>query len=281
MATAVTTQTFDAGGSAERDPGSRRLLGRVVWPLPCRLSGPRQDRRGASRRAQARQGEHRRERELSERYGIASIPTMILFKNGEPSAAVIGAQPKGAIERFSASPLKLLHPSPLSRKAGFAALGHSGCCSPVQGPGGTRPLHNTSEASRVDQPPTQHRRASPREAGGARPLRLLRRGRLPGGPRRPTPQSGASSRARRRRWETRAARRPGSLSARTSELGDVVGRHRRPPGHERSRSRHSTRVRPVAVLVHPQSRERLRLDLEPVSSRTRGQASRWDARLPR
>jgi thioredoxin-like negative regulator of GroEL len=28
-----------------------------------------------------------------------SIPTMILFKDGEPSAAVVGAQPKGAIER--------------------------------------------------------------------------------------------------------------------------------------------------------------------------------------
>ena len=39
------------------------------------------------------------EHELQQRYGIASIPTMILFKGGEPSAAVIGAQPKGAIER--------------------------------------------------------------------------------------------------------------------------------------------------------------------------------------
>ena len=39
------------------------------------------------------------ERELSDRYGIASIPTMVLFKSGEPAAAVIGAQPKSAIER--------------------------------------------------------------------------------------------------------------------------------------------------------------------------------------
>ena len=39
------------------------------------------------------------EQELSQRYGVASIPTMILFKDGEPSAAVIGAQPKGSIER--------------------------------------------------------------------------------------------------------------------------------------------------------------------------------------
>ena len=38
------------------------------------------------------------EQELSQRYGVASIPTMILFKDGEPSAAVIGAQ-KGSIER--------------------------------------------------------------------------------------------------------------------------------------------------------------------------------------
>jgi thioredoxin-like negative regulator of GroEL len=28
-----------------------------------------------------------------------SIPTMILFNGGEPAAAVIGAQPKGAIEK--------------------------------------------------------------------------------------------------------------------------------------------------------------------------------------
>jgi thioredoxin 1 len=39
------------------------------------------------------------EQELASRYGVMSIPTVILFRDGEPSAAVIGAQPKGAIER--------------------------------------------------------------------------------------------------------------------------------------------------------------------------------------
>jgi len=39
------------------------------------------------------------EQGLASRYGVMSIPTMILFRDGEPSAAVIGAQPKGAIER--------------------------------------------------------------------------------------------------------------------------------------------------------------------------------------
>jgi thioredoxin 1 len=39
------------------------------------------------------------EQELSQRYGVMSIPTMILFKDGEPAAAAIGAQPKSALER--------------------------------------------------------------------------------------------------------------------------------------------------------------------------------------
>jgi thioredoxin 1 len=39
------------------------------------------------------------EQELAMRYGIQSIPTIVLFKGGEPAAAAIGAQPKGALER--------------------------------------------------------------------------------------------------------------------------------------------------------------------------------------
>jgi thioredoxin 1 len=36
---------------------------------------------------------------LSQRFGVQSIPTMILFKNGEPAAAAIGAQPKPQLEK--------------------------------------------------------------------------------------------------------------------------------------------------------------------------------------
>jgi thioredoxin 1 len=39
------------------------------------------------------------EQALSLKYGVMSIPTMILFKDGEPAAAAIGAQPKSALER--------------------------------------------------------------------------------------------------------------------------------------------------------------------------------------
>jgi thioredoxin 1 len=36
---------------------------------------------------------------LSMRYGVMSIPTMILFRDGEPAAAAVGAQPKSMLER--------------------------------------------------------------------------------------------------------------------------------------------------------------------------------------
>ena len=39
------------------------------------------------------------EQGLAARYGVQSIPTMILFKGGEPAAAAIGAQPKPSLEK--------------------------------------------------------------------------------------------------------------------------------------------------------------------------------------
>jgi thioredoxin 1 len=39
------------------------------------------------------------EQGLAMRYGIQSIPTVVLFKDGQPAAAALGAQPKTALER--------------------------------------------------------------------------------------------------------------------------------------------------------------------------------------
>ena len=36
---------------------------------------------------------------LAGRYGVMSIPMMILFKDGEPTAAAIGARPKSDLEK--------------------------------------------------------------------------------------------------------------------------------------------------------------------------------------
>jgi thioredoxin 1 len=39
------------------------------------------------------------EQGLAMRYGVASIPTIVLFRDGEPAAAAIGAQPKSTLEK--------------------------------------------------------------------------------------------------------------------------------------------------------------------------------------
>ena len=35
---------------------------------------------------------------IAQRYGVMSIPTLILFKGGEPQAAAVGAMPKSMLE---------------------------------------------------------------------------------------------------------------------------------------------------------------------------------------
>ena len=38
------------------------------------------------------------EPEIAQRYGVMSIPTLILFKDGEPQAAAVGAMPTSMLE---------------------------------------------------------------------------------------------------------------------------------------------------------------------------------------
>jgi thioredoxin 1 len=38
--------------------------------------------------------------ETTRKFGVMSVPTMILFKNGQPADQLIGAQPKAAIRKF-------------------------------------------------------------------------------------------------------------------------------------------------------------------------------------
>ena len=71
------------------------------WCGPCHAVSPILERIAAEREDELKLVKVNidEEQELAIRYGVQSIPTMILFKGGEPAAAAIGAQPKGALER--------------------------------------------------------------------------------------------------------------------------------------------------------------------------------------
>src|ERR671937_231033 len=71
------------------------------WCGPCHAVSPILDKIAAERENELKLVKVNidEEQELAMRYGVQSIPTMILFKDGEPAAAAIGAQPKGALER--------------------------------------------------------------------------------------------------------------------------------------------------------------------------------------
>ena len=99
MALDVTTETFDQEVIQSDKPVLVDFW--AEWCGPCHAVAPVLDRIASEREDELKLVKVNidEEHELAQRFGVASIPTMILFKDGEPSAAVVGAQPKGAIER--------------------------------------------------------------------------------------------------------------------------------------------------------------------------------------
>src|SRR5918912_66146 len=99
MANEVTEQTFDQEVLHSETPVLVDFW--AEWCGPCHAVEP-----VLHKIAEERQGELKlvkvnidENQNLAMRYGIQSIPAMILFKSGEPAAAAIGAQPKSALER--------------------------------------------------------------------------------------------------------------------------------------------------------------------------------------
>jgi len=95
----VTEESFDQEVLSSEQPVLVDFW--AEWCQPCHMVAPVLDKI-----AEERQGELKlvkinidEQPALAQRYGIASIPTMVLFKDGEPAAAALGAQPKGALER--------------------------------------------------------------------------------------------------------------------------------------------------------------------------------------
>ena len=99
MATDVTDATFESEVLQSGEPVLVDFW--AEWCGPCHAVSPVLDKIAEERVDELKLVKINvdEEQELMIRYGVQSIPTIVLFKGGEPSAAVIGAQPKGAIER--------------------------------------------------------------------------------------------------------------------------------------------------------------------------------------
>ena len=71
------------------------------WCGPCHLVSPVLEQIAEERAGELRVVKVNVEEqpELAMRYGVRSLPTIVLFRDGKPSAAAIGARPKKALEK--------------------------------------------------------------------------------------------------------------------------------------------------------------------------------------
>ena len=118
MSDAVTNQTFDTEVIQSETPVIVDFW--AEWCGPCHAVSPILDRIAGERGLKLVKVNIDEEQELSIRYGIQSIPAMVLFKGGEPAAATIGARPKGQIEQLLQLD-ELVGPAPAADTNGSAA----------------------------------------------------------------------------------------------------------------------------------------------------------------
>jgi thioredoxin 1 len=99
MTEAITTSEFDTQVLQSEAPVLVDFW--AEWCGPCRAVSPILEQIAEERADELRVVKVNidEEPELQQRYGILSIPTILLFKGGEPTAAAVGAQPKRMLER--------------------------------------------------------------------------------------------------------------------------------------------------------------------------------------
>ena len=75
------------------------------WCGPCKMLGPVIEEIAGEQEGKAivAKVDIDQAKDIAQRFGITSIPTLIVFKGGEPSALVRGMQTKAAIESMIAN----------------------------------------------------------------------------------------------------------------------------------------------------------------------------------
>src|SRR5437868_8340766 len=97
MSTEATTNTFEA--EVLKTEGKVIVDFWAEWCGPCHAVAPVLDRIADEHDVKLVKVNIDVEQDLAQRYGVASIPFMVLFENGEPRASAIGAMPKGSLEK--------------------------------------------------------------------------------------------------------------------------------------------------------------------------------------
>jgi thioredoxin 1 len=97
MATVATDATFESEVIQSGEPVLVDFW--AEWCGPCHAVSPVLERIAEERNLKLVKVNIDENQGLAMRYGIQSIPSMILFENGQPKANAIGAMPKGMLER--------------------------------------------------------------------------------------------------------------------------------------------------------------------------------------